>query len=381
MRRTTSIAGGSARDIEVLPGCVDNVERRSRRPGSRRSPIRDPSFPSMPKFVRHVRTVRPARDPGWPVPLTLITGPANAAKVGAVLERLRAALPARPAAGGAHRAPTSTHYQRELAELGHRLRRRGAHLRAPDPRDRAPHGAARAAARAGRARPRRPRGGRRRPAAGAGRAPPRTPGFADAAGRAVRGARSAAASTPARFTAALRAWARRRRRARRTPASSAALYSAYRRTAGGARPPDLEGYAWAALDALRAEPGGVGRGARCSSTASTTSRRPSATPSRRSCGHAEADVCVALPYEPGRVAFAGRAATVEELRPLAAEVVHLPGALRALRPERPPRAAPPRALAVRAGARPARRRTAPCGCSRRAASARRPSSSAPRCSS
>jgi RecB family exonuclease len=35
-------------------------------------------------------------------------------------------------------------------------------------------------------------------------------------------------------------------------------------------------------------------------------------------------VCVALPYEPGRVAFAGRAATVEELRPLATEVVHLP---------------------------------------------------------
>ena len=33
---------------------------------------------------------------------------------------------------------------------------------------------------------------------------------------------------------------------------------------------------------------------------------------------------MALPYEPGRVAFAGRAATVEELRPLAAEVVHLP---------------------------------------------------------
>ena len=40
--------------------------------------------------------------------------------------------------------------------------------------------------------------------------------------------------------------------------------------------------------------------------------------------HADADVCVALPYEPGRVAFAGRAGTVEELRPLAADVVHLP---------------------------------------------------------
>ncbi len=40
-------------------------------------------------------------------------------------------------------------------------------------------------------------------------------------------------------------------------------------------------------------------------------------------GHAGADVLVALPYEPGRVAFAGRAATVEELRPVA-EVVALP---------------------------------------------------------
>ncbi len=40
--------------------------------------------------------------------------------------------------------------------------------------------------------------------------------------------------------------------------------------------------------------------------------------------HCETDVCIALPYEPGRVAFAGRAATVEELRPLAAEQLHLP---------------------------------------------------------
>src|SRR5690348_12375525 len=49
--------------------------------------------------------------------LTLITGPANAAKAGAVLERLRAALPRDPVLV----VPTSadaTHYSRELAGAG-----------------------------------------------------------------------------------------------------------------------------------------------------------------------------------------------------------------------------------------------------------------------
>src|SRR4051812_2771308 len=51
------------------------------------------------------------------MPLTLITGPANAAKAGAVLERLRAALPRDPVLV----VPTSadaTHYARELAGAG-----------------------------------------------------------------------------------------------------------------------------------------------------------------------------------------------------------------------------------------------------------------------
>ena len=51
------------------------------------------------------------------MPLTLITGPANAAKAGAVLERLRAALPRDPVLV----VPTSadaTHYARELAGRG-----------------------------------------------------------------------------------------------------------------------------------------------------------------------------------------------------------------------------------------------------------------------
>src|SRR3954453_12315491 len=51
------------------------------------------------------------------MPLTLITGPANAAKAGAVLERLRAALPRDPVLV----VPTAAdagHYARELAGAG-----------------------------------------------------------------------------------------------------------------------------------------------------------------------------------------------------------------------------------------------------------------------
>ena len=48
------------------------------------------------------------------MPLTLITGPANAAKVGAVLERLRAARPRDPLLVVPTAADVS-HYQRELA--------------------------------------------------------------------------------------------------------------------------------------------------------------------------------------------------------------------------------------------------------------------------
>src|ERR671915_1802993 len=51
------------------------------------------------------------------MPLTLITGPANAAKAGAVLERFRAALPREPVLV----VPTpadAEHYQRELAAEG-----------------------------------------------------------------------------------------------------------------------------------------------------------------------------------------------------------------------------------------------------------------------
>ena len=135
---------------------------------------------------------------------------------------------------------------------------------------------------------------------------------------------SAPASTPARFTARCATWAGAGPRAAYA-GELGALYSAYRRAAGGARAArSREGYAWAVLDALRADPAVVGRAARLP----LRLRRPHADGARRrrdaratTPRPTSASRC---PYEPGRVAFAGRAATVEELRPLAAEVVHLP---------------------------------------------------------
>ena len=254
-----------------------------------------------------------------PVPLTLITGPANAAKIGAVLERLRAARPRDPLLVVPTAADVS-HYQRELAssnivfgaevltfsrlirEIARRTKLRARPL-GWTARDRVVRAAVAGVP-------------LRELAASAG-----TPGFADAAGRLFAELERGRVE-PARFTAALRTWADGGSRSAYA-GELGALYSAYRRTLEELGRPSLEGYAWAALDALRADP-------------AVWARRPvflygfdDLTPTERDAvetlsGHAEADVCLALPYEPGRAAFAGRAATVEELRPLAAEVVHLP---------------------------------------------------------
>ncbi|HTE60271.1 MAG TPA: hypothetical protein VK631_07955, partial [Solirubrobacteraceae bacterium] len=260
------------------------------------------------------------------MPLTLITGPANAAKAGAVLDRLRAALPRDPLLV----VPTAAdveHYQRELAGSGivfgaevltfARLVREIATRTGLDAQPLG-HVACDRVVRAA-----------------IGDVPLRvlarsatTPGFAAAAG-ALFAELQRSLVPPARFTSALRSWAAAPVEGGSSGGRAAyadelaALYSAYRRRLDRLGRPDREGYAWAALDALRADPAAWGG-------------RPvflygfdDLTPTERDAvetlsGHAGADVCVALPYEPGRVAFAGRAATVEELRPLAAEVVHLP---------------------------------------------------------
>jgi hypothetical protein len=275
------------------------------------------------------------------MPFTLITGPANAAKAGAVLERLRAALPREPLLV----VPTAAdveHYQRELAASGIVF---GAEVLTFS------RLVGEIAARVGlEARPLGRVARDRVVCAAIADVPLRalsrsaaTPGFADAAG-ALFAELQRSLITPARFTSALRSWAgtsapdssgedAARSSGANAAASSGAgrgayaaelgaLYSAYRRRLERIGRPDHEGYAWAALDALRAAPGAWGG-------------RPvflygfdDLTPIQRDAvetlvRHAGVDVLVALPYEPGRVAFAGRAATVEELRPLA-DVVALP---------------------------------------------------------
>ena len=251
------------------------------------------------------------------MPLTLVTGPANAAKIGAVLERLRAARPRDPLLV----VPTAAdveHYQRELAGsgivfgaqvltfsrlIGEIARRTGVRSRPLGwvARDRVVRAAiagvplrelARSAA---------------------------TPGFAVAAG-ALFAELERGLVPPARFTRALRAWAGGGPRAAYAD-ELAALYAGYRRRLEELGRPSREGHAWEALDALRADPaawGGRPVFLYGFDDLTATERDAVETLAR----HAE--VCLALPYEPGRVAFAARAATVEELRPLAAEVLHLP---------------------------------------------------------
>src|SRR4051812_12969625 len=312
---------------------------------------------------------------GPPMPLTLITGPANAAKAGAVLERLRAALALEPLLV-VPTAADATHYQRELAaagvvfgaevltfsglvrELGRLAGVRGRAL-GPLARERvvravvadAPLQALAASARA--------------------------PGFARALGDLFAELGRSLVS-PGRFATAVRAW-RAGGEAPAHAAELAALYTAYHERLGALGVTDAEGRARAALDGLRAQP-------------SAWPGRPlflygfdDLTPVQLDAVEAlvrlsGADVTITLPYEPGRAALAGSAATVELLKPLAEEHVELEarsehyaaaarGALHHLE----------RSLFEPAPAR--RRRTGPCGCWRRAASAPRPSWSAQRCSS
>src|SRR5215210_5965727 len=253
------------------------------------------------------------------MPLTLITGPANAAKAGAVLDRLRAALPRDPLLV----VPTAAdveHYQRELAGSGivfgatvltfRNLVREIARATALDAR---PLGRV--------ARDRVVRAAIAdvplRVLAGSAA----TPGFAGAAA-ALFAELQRSLVAPTRFTSALRSWAADSGRAGYAD-ELAALYSAYRRRLDRLGRPDREGYAWAAMNALRAAPGAWG--GRPVFLYGFDDLTPIQLDAVETLGrHAGADVLVALPYEPGRVAFAGRAATVEELRPQAAEVVHLP---------------------------------------------------------
>jgi len=258
------------------------------------------------------------RDAVGSVPLTLITGPANAAKAGAVFERLRAALPREPLLV----VPTAAdvdHYQRELAAEGivfgaevatfGRLVREVAaatgvpgRVLGPVARERVVRAAVRDAHLSVLAE-----------SAG-------SPGFALAAG-ALFAELQRSLVGPSRFTRALRAWSA----AGGAPPYAeelAALYAAYHRRLERLGAIDPEGLARAALDALRERPAAwSGRPVLLYGFDDLTPLQLDAVETL--VRHARAEVCVALPYEPGRAAFAGRAATVEILKPLAERHVTL----------------------------------------------------------
>jgi ATP-dependent helicase/DNAse subunit B len=125
--------------------------------------------------------------------------------------------------------------------------------------------------------------------------------------------------TPQRLTAAIRAWPDA------TPAAHEAtrIYAGYHRLLERLGRVDPELFAWRALDALRARPPAWG------TTPVLLYGFDDLTPLERDAVEtlarvAQADVTLALTYEPGRVAFASRARTAEELRQIAAEVQELP---------------------------------------------------------
>ena len=181
------------------------------------------------------------------MPLTLITGPANAAKAGAVLDRLRAALARDPVLV----VPTSAdaaHYARELAGAGVVF---GADVTTFP---RLMRDIARTAGVRGRplgrlARDRVVRAAIRETELHALAASAKGPGFADALGDLFTELQRSLAS-PGRFGAAVRAW-RESGTAPPHAGELAALYSAYHRRLEALGAVDADGLARAALDALR----------------------------------------------------------------------------------------------------------------------------------
>jgi hypothetical protein len=246
--------------------------------------------------------------------LTLITGPANAAKAGAVLERLRALLSRDPVLV----VPTSAdagHYSRELAAAGlvfgadvwtfgrlmAEVARRcgvGARPLGRLARERVVRAAVADVD--------------LRALAGSSRGP----GFAIALGDLFAELQRSLAG-PGRFAAAVRSWG-----AEAPPHAPelAALYSAYHRRLEALEAVDFDGQARAALDALRADTKAWGgRPVFLYGFDDLTRAQLDAVETLMR----SADVCVALPYEPGRAALAGSAGTVELLKPLAREHVVL----------------------------------------------------------
>ena len=257
------------------------------------------------------------------MPLTLVTGPANAAKAGEVLGGLRARLEDDPILVVPD-FPDVEHAQRELSERGAVF---GARVLRSEWLFRE------IAERAGVSR--RPASevqreliveeAVRRARLGVLAGSAAQPGFVRAAARFVAEVRRSsrdAALDPDRFTRALRAWAGSGPR-RDYAEEVAAIYRAYHDGLAAAGLADAETLAWEALDVLRVEPG------RWAGTPLFLYGFDDFDPLQLDAldtiaNHCDADVTVSLPFEPGRAAFKAVATVHGELLARGAAEKRLP---------------------------------------------------------
>ncbi|MGZ4277192.1 MAG: PD-(D/E)XK nuclease family protein [Solirubrobacteraceae bacterium] len=258
------------------------------------------------------------------MPLTLVTGPANAEKAGYVLGAYREQLDREPLLVVPTRADAD-HYRRELAEGGAVF---GVRVSTFD--DLMAEVAERAGAGG------RPLGtvARERVAASAVRRArlellaesARTPGFLRAL-LALVDELEQRRMEPGRWYGALRAWAAQEPARAAYAEELGALYGAYRDALARLGRPDRTLAQVAALDALRTEP------ARWRGTPVALYGFDDLTPLQHDAIETlalrvDAPVIVSLTYERGRAAFAGRGATFQELAAIAADHVELPARAR-----------------------------------------------------
>ena len=254
------------------------------------------------------------------MPLTLVTGPANAEKAGVVLDAYLAAAAHEPLLI-VPTLPDVDRYRRELSGRGLVF---GARVMTAE-------GLTRELARRSGIRGR-PLGAlaRERVAATAiARAPlpalgssARSPGFLRAL-LALVDELGVLRVTPARWGAALAAWTREEPARAAYARDLGTLYRAYDGGLERAGRPDAVRHAVAALDALRTDPQRWGQ------TPVLFYGFDDLTPSQRDtvetlAGPVGAQVTVSLPYEPGREAFAGSERTYQELLALGPERIELP---------------------------------------------------------
>jgi ATP-dependent helicase/DNAse subunit B len=257
------------------------------------------------------------RQDGWPMPITLLTGPANAGKAELVLGAVR-----RHAARGQEpllivpRWADAEHYLRELAEDGAAMGVRVERFSALTEE---------VVRRAGLTR--RPLGAIARERVIEALARESIPGAASsglvaALGELISDLRQRRVA-PARLRAALSAWAAEANGDGPVPAGLGRLYAAYDEALVRLGRPDAEQLALAALDELRVRPSLWG------GTPVVLYGYDDLTPLQldaiETLGRVvDAEVTVSLTYEPARAALASRAAAFQALKPIAREHLECP---------------------------------------------------------